>query len=116
MRISLNSCDGCVGGDVQVRLSGKRKEPDDPASLVAHNASMKAVRRKSGDSKSSVIPQRDGADDRPTPTPQHSEQEGMSHISHTKFSLFLSQNLTSTMTPLYRTVTMRRKQWNRPTV
>lgn len=63
---------------VKVRLSGKRKEALDDPSLMSRSDSARAVRRKSGDDKtSSDIPQRDGTDEKPLTTPTLSEtQEG----------------------------------------
>jgi len=60
----------------QVRLSGKRKDGGDAlTSLPSRSGSTRAVRRKSGDDKTSgIIPQRDGADG-PVASPRQSETQ-----------------------------------------
>jgi len=60
----------------QVRLSQKRKDGvDGPSSLMSHSGSTRAVRRKSGDDKTSIIPQRDGGADEPLTSPRQSETQ-----------------------------------------
>lgn len=60
----------------EVRLSVKRKEGEDPNGMLSRSGSSRAVRRKSGDGKPSMIPQHDGQDDKSPLSQTTAEAEG----------------------------------------